>query len=268
MNTNQIREHLLVRSPWVNRERTVDTVKAGDSQREIHVAAVGWMSTIDNLRAAHELGCDLFITHEPTFWEHAPSESFNRDVEPGITKQAFLDRTGMVVLRVHDIWDNWPKIGIRDSWARGLGLTRFLGEDPTRWHGLYQVEPTTLRGFAEHVANRVAPLGEDSVRAMGDPDMAVRRVAVGVGCGGPDKDMLDMGADALVVCYDGASYWRTRERLCELGAGIIVVEHGTSEMWGLEGLAAYLAEAFPELTVHYLDLHPKPWTVMAGASAI
>ena len=30
MNTNDIREHLLSRAPWVDRTRTVDTVKAGD----------------------------------------------------------------------------------------------------------------------------------------------------------------------------------------------------------------------------------------------
>ena len=74
MNTNDIREHLLTRAPWVNRERTVDTVKTGDPEREVKTVGVGWISSIENLRRAHELGCDLFITHEPTFWEHAASE--------------------------------------------------------------------------------------------------------------------------------------------------------------------------------------------------
>ena len=146
MNTNDIREYLLSHSPWVNRERTVDTVKAGDPTREITTVGVGWMSTIDNLRAAHERGCELFITHEPTFWEHGPVESQWRGVEPGLTKQRFLEETGMVVLRAHDTWDNWPGIGIRDSWARGLGLTHFLAEDPTRWHGVYEIEETHAAG--------------------------------------------------------------------------------------------------------------------------
>ena len=59
-----------------------------------------------------------------------------------------------------------------------------------------------------------------------------------------------------------------RERLHELGAGIIVVEHGTSELWGMESLAAYVGDTFPELTVHYLDHHPRPWTVAASASTL
>jgi putative NIF3 family GTP cyclohydrolase 1 type 2 len=237
MNTNDIREHLLARAPWVNREATVDTVKAGDPEREVRSVGVGWISSIDNLRRAHELGCDLFITHEPTFWEHAAPERRGRLVEPGLTKQRFLDETGLVVLRVHDIWDNWPEIGIRDSWAAGLGLTHFLAEDETRWHAVYAIDETTLLEFAQYVA--------------------------GVGCGGPDTDMIALGADVLIVCFDGASYWQTRERLAEMGAAVITVEHGTSEMWGLENLARYLRHTFPALTVHYLDLHPRPWTVMA-----
>jgi len=262
VNTNDIREYLLSHSPWVDHNRTVDTVKAGDPNREIHTVGVGWMATIYNLRAAHELGCELFITHEPTFWEHAAPEQKRRSVEPGLTKQRFLDETGMVVLRAHDTWDNWPEIGIRDSWARGLGLTNFIAQDATRWHAVYQIEETTLEEFARYIASRVKVLGEDSVRVIGDPQMRVSRPSLGVGCGGPDTDMIELGSDVLIVCYDGASYWAARERFAELGVGVITVEHGTSEMWGLENLAQHLAETFPELEVHYLDQHPKPWTVM------
>jgi putative NIF3 family GTP cyclohydrolase 1 type 2 len=263
MNTSDIREHLLARAPWVGRERTVDTVKAGDPAREVHTAGVGWVASIENLRRAHELGCDLFITHEPTFWEHQAPERLYRTVEPGRTKQRFLDRTGMVVLRVHDIWDNWPGIGIRDSWARGLGLTEFLAEDETRWHAVYAIPETTLLEFARYVAGKVKVLGQDSVQVIGDPQMVVRRPALGVGCGGPDTDMIALGADVLLVCFDGASYWQSRQRFAELGVGVITVEHGTSEMWGLENLARYLGQTFPALEVHYLDLHARPWTVVA-----
>jgi len=262
MNTNDIRAHLLSKSLWVDPSRTVDTVKAGDPTKEIHTAAVGWMATIYNLRAAHELGCDLFVTHEPTFWEHAAPEQRYRHEDPGRTKQRLLDETGMVVLRAHDTWDNWPGIGIRDSWARGLGFTHFIAEDPTRWHAVYAIEEAPLEELAQTVAGKVKPLGQDSVQVMGDPHMKVSRPSVGVGCGGPDTDMIQLGSDVLIVCFDGASYWAQRERFVELGVGVITVEHGTSEMWGLENLAKYLGETFPDLTVHYLDEHPKPWTVM------
>ncbi|MBN1676741.1 MAG: Nif3-like dinuclear metal center hexameric protein [Kiritimatiellae bacterium] len=264
MNTNDIREHLLARAPWVDRDRTVDTVKAGDPQKPVATVGVGWMATRYDLRAAHAAGCDLFITHEPTFYDHRElPESDCREHEPAKTKKAFLDETGMVVLRIHDTWDNWPGIGIRDSWAKGLGLTDFLAENTSgpqaRWHAVYRIPETSLGEFAAYVAARVRVLGQDGVEVLGNPDRRVSRPALGVGCGGPDKDMVDLGADVLIVCYDGASYWRSRERLCELGAAVIMVEHGTSEMWGLENLATYLGDTFPELTVQYFAEHPRAW---------
>ena len=75
-----------------------------------------------HLKAAHAQGCNLFVTHEPTYYVH-------RDDDPGpyadahtAAKRAWLAETGMVVYRCHDVWDVMPEHGIRDSWARGLGL--------------------------------------------------------------------------------------------------------------------------------------------------
>jgi putative NIF3 family GTP cyclohydrolase 1 type 2 len=265
MHTNDIREYFLSHSPRVDPSQTVDTVKAGDPTRPVSTVAVGWFASLDDIKAAVGLGCGLFITHEPTFWDHAPAESRWRSVEPAITKQKLLDESGIVVLRCHDCWDNWPGIGIRDSWAAWLGLGDPIAESEDKWHATYAIEPARLREFAAGVAARIKPLGEDSVSVMGDPDRIVSRPAVGVGCGGPDKDMIDEGADVLIVCYDGAGYWSARERLFELGAAVITVEHGTSEMPGLMNLANHLGEAFPELTVHYLDKHPRTWTVKPKA---
>ena len=263
MNTNDIREHLLSRAPWVDRESTVDTVKVGNPLKPVRKVGVGWMATRYDLTAAHEAGCDLFITHEPTFNDHLdPVDGPCRREEPGMAKGQFLLEAGMVVLRCHDIWDSWPGIGIRDSWAKGLGLTSLVADNKEAvvqrgWHAMYAIEPTTLEGFARHVAARVRSLGQDGVEILGNPEMRVQRPAIGVGCGGPDKDMIDRGADALVVCYDGSWYWRDRERFVELGAGVVMVEHGTSEMWGIENLARYLTETFPTLEIQYFARHPR-----------
>lgn len=263
MRIRELQAYLLDHSPWVDRANTVDQLLWGDAEREVCTVGVAWMATLDNLRAAADLGCELLVSHEPLFWEHRPEGVRYRGVEPGLAKIRLLQETGLTVLRAHDSWDNWPGIGIRDSWARGLGLTTFLAEDATRWRAVYAIPETTLREFAQTVARRIAPLGEDSVRVYGDPDRRVSRPALGVGCIGPDAEMIALGADVLLVCDDGASYWATRERLTALGAAVIVVEHGTSELWGIESLARHLQEAFPALRLHYLERHVRPWTAMA-----
>jgi putative NIF3 family GTP cyclohydrolase 1 type 2 len=260
-----IRDHLYRNSPWVDPKETVDTVKAGDPARPVGKAGVCWYASIETVEAAHAAGCGLLICHEPVFWEHHDPEGYWRDKAPGAAKQAFLDETAIVILRAHDSWDQFPEVGIRDSWADFLGFTeRVYGSEetePHRYHGIYAVPEQSLAELAQYVADRVRPLGEDSVQVMGDPERQVCRPAVGVGCIGPDCDAVARGADVVIVCYDGASYWAVRERLHEQGAAVITVEHGTSEMPGLRNLRTYLAGVFPDIEFEYLAAHPRTWTV-------
>lgn len=261
--TRDLQEYLLSNSPWVDRGKTVDTVKAGNPEKTVRKAGVCWFAAMDTLRAAHAAGCDLLVCHEPVFWHHDAAENAWRDKEPGIAKSRFLEDTSMVVLRAHDTWDQWPEIGIRDSWAAFLGLTeRVHASAEHNYHAIYAIPSQTLRAFAQHVAGRVRYLGEDSVQIMGDPVRIVSRPALGVGCIGPDKEIVESGADVLILCYDGAPYWAVRERLYEMGAAILTVEHGTSEMPGLENLCRHLAARFPEIEFEYFANHPKTWTVM------
>ena len=261
MTTNEILRHMIGQSPWVNPEKTVDTVKFGDGAKPVKTVAVCWYPSLINLKEAVRLGCDLLLTHEPTWWDHLDHPGGWREKGPGLEKTQLLQESGMVVARLHDTWDNWPEIGIRDSLAKGLGFSKFIGEDKTRWHATYEVSEQSLQSFARYVAEKVKPLGEDSVQVIGDPDMKVKHPSIGVGCGGPREDMIELGSDVLIMCFDGASFWRERDRFAEQGVGVITLEHGTTEMWGIESLAQYIDETWSELDVHYLDDHWKAWHV-------
>jgi len=261
LTTAALMAHMISKSPWVDPDKTVDTIKAGDPTRPLSRVAVCWYPSVANLVEAERLGCELLITHEPTWWDHHDRPGGWRDRGPGLAKTQLLARTGMVVARLHDTWDNWPDLGIRDRLARGLGFTRFLAEDESRWHAVYEVPEQSLRDFASYVARQVKPLGEDAVQVMGDPEMRVRRPSIGVGCGGPHEDMIERGSDVLIMCFDGASYWSARERFAEQGVGVVTLEHGTTEMWGIESLARYIGDTWPDLDVHYLDGHWRAWHV-------
>ena len=60
------RVKLHVTCPW--QERTVDTFKAGDPDAPVTGVAVTFLTTYDVLRRAAQQGCNLVITHEPTFY--------------------------------------------------------------------------------------------------------------------------------------------------------------------------------------------------------
>lgn len=261
---NDIRKYLLQRVPAVNPEKTVDTIEAGDGDQPIKKAGVCWYPSIETLKAAHAAGCELLICHEPLYWDHPSRSQIWRNRPPGLAKTQFLEETKMVILRAHDTMDRLPEVGIRDSWARVLGLENLtLARPDDPFHGVYRMKPMPLRDFAREVARRTKSLGQDSVQVIGDPKRMVSRPAIGVGCITPDTEEIDAGADVLIVCFDGASYWKTRERLHEAGAAVITLEHGTTEMPGMESLTKHLNEKFPQTKFQYFVEHARPWTVLA-----
>lgn len=207
-------------------------------------------------------GGDLLIVHEPTFWEHSLAEKSWRRKETGTAKSKLLAESGLVILRIHAVGDHWPEIGVRDSWAKYLGLTnRWKERKHLRLKAVYEISPMTLEDFAQQIADRILPLGEDSVPVLGDVKRIVRYPALGTGGTGPDEEMIRLSADVRIVCYDGASYGRDRERFVETGAAVITVEHGTSEMPGLRNLKEHLAQQFPAGEFIWLVEHPRTRTI-------
>ena len=69
MKAQRIYEHLQsLDGGWVDWETTTDRFVAGSPDADITGIAVGWMSYTWALQRALELSCNLFITHEPTYF--------------------------------------------------------------------------------------------------------------------------------------------------------------------------------------------------------
>ena len=116
--------------------------------------------------------------------------------------------------------------------------------------------------FAEHVAERCAVfLSSLGVALTGDPDATVNKVAIGVGCHIPGLEMLELGADVLVLTLHRAFQTTVRIPLAEMGANIIAVEHGVSEMPGMQSMARYIPQKFPGLQATFYSNEPATCTV-------
>lgn len=89
------------------------------------------------------------------------------------------------------------------------------------------VEPTTLRGFAEQVAAAL-PATEHGVRVAGDPDRPVRRVAL---CGGAGDFLLDRlaGSDADVYLTSDLRHHPASEFVEKDGPALVDVAHWAAE---------------------------------------
>ena len=88
---------------------------------------------------------------------------------------------------------------------------------------------------------------------MGPQAQAVSRLALGTGALTPLAHFLDTyEADVAICTDDGFTYWRDGALAIDLRIPVIVVNHAVSELHGVERLARYLAERFPEVPVHHI----------------
>ncbi len=258
MRALEIDHHMRQVGAWVDWSKTVDTFKLGEPSMEVQGIAVAWQSQLSTLKAAHALGCNLFVTHEPTFYTHLDSVSGEFPKVHAEAKRAWLTETGLIIYRCHDVWDVMPTHGIRDSWARGLGLDGPpLAEDERRWYGLYAVPRQTVHALAQDFAARLSAIGQDQVQVVGDLTRTAERLAIGTGaaCRVPHMAQLQdkdgRRPDALLVTDDGMSFWRDGSWAQDRDLPLLVVNHATAEEWGMQSLAEYLKVQFPGVPVRH-----------------
>ena len=237
---------------WQYPEDTVDTFKAGSRESEVHGIAVAWLPFTWALERAIELNCSLFVTHEPTYYDHHDTRAELFDLSIPRHRRELLEQSGMAVLRCHDLWDRHPEGGITAAWGEDLGLTDLVASG--EYARVYRVDPTPARRFAEHVAAVTARRGQQGLRLIGDADRIVESVCIGTGAISPYLDLVrDFDPDLVICSDDGMDYWRDGAFAVDGGPPIVVVHHGVTEEPGVARLAKELAEAFPQVPVHHIE---------------
>jgi len=125
------------------------------------------------------------------------------------------------------------------------------------------VAPTTLRGFAERVAEAL-PATAAGIRVAGDPDRRVERVAL---CGGAGDFLLDRVArsDADVYVTSDLRHHPVSEFAEKDGPALIDVPHWAAEWTWLPVVEARLRTAFGEAGGDTVDTRVStivtdPWT--------
>ena len=160
-----------------------------------------------------------------------------------VKKTEWLKSHNLVVMRCHDVWDDFPEIGIHGAWAKWLGF-----EDPPvssqKFYEVHKVDNLTLQQVAENIAAKVKNLGQECVHFIVGSDQAVTRIALGTGAITSYRVMVHMGADCLLLTDDGTRLWESGQWAEDTGIGLIVVNHATSEEPGVRALAQYLQNNF------------------------
>ena len=264
MKASELQSYLrTLNGGWMNLERTVDTFKFGDPESEIRGLAVSWMSSTDALEKAVLLGCNVFLTHEPTFYEHREKESDQHRFPAAREKRRFLEGNGLVVLRCHDLWDQIPDIGIPDSWGKFLGLGDPV--DGVGWFRVYDGGGRRAAEIARQVADRCRAFGQEAVQLIGPEERKVSRLCLGTGAITPflTEFVGSWNADMGICSDDGFNYWRDGYYARDAGITVVIVNHAVSEEAGVMGLAEHLRGKFPNIPVHHIPQR-CPYRLVAG----
>ncbi|WP_324277113.1 Nif3-like dinuclear metal center hexameric protein [Blastococcus brunescens] len=213
-------------------------------------------------------GTDLLVTHHPLLL--TPVHGVPADDPKGRVVHRLV-RARAALFVAHTNADRAPGSGVNAALADLLGLTGAVplepaGDDPRA--GLGRVgdlpEPTTLRAFASFVA-QVLPETVGGVRAAGDPDRVVRRVAV---CGGSGGSLLGAaaaaGADVLLT--SDLKHHPVSDAGEVPGPALCDVAHYASEWPWLPVAAEVLrSDLAGQVEVAVSRLRTDPWTWHAGA---
>ena len=238
MTVQEIYAYLHSRAPFDTAEGWDNPgMLVGDPRREVSRVLVALDATAGAVDTAEAVCADLIVTHHPVIF--APLKKLSAQSIPYRLAAAGID-----LIAAHTNLDK-AEGGVNDTLAARLGLSDVVvaADEYTRIGTL--PEPMSARDFAAHVAAVL----DTAVRYSGDK--TVQRVAV---CGGS-------GGDFMLRCHDADAYVtgevRHHEWLAADHLNVIEAGHYATEVPVVDTLAAWLTEAFPDLTViPYRDGEP------------
>lgn len=200
----------------------------------------GVSSSLDLFRRAGELGAELVLVHHGLFWRNEPLVVDAR--LRGRLEALFAANASL--LAYHLALDAHPLLGNNAQLAARIGAEP---EGPFAGVGLScSVQPLGVAELTERVR---AAVGREPLVMPYGPEL-IRRVAVSTGAAGYDLiRAAHEGHDALLTGEpEEPSYATARE----LGVHLVAAGHHATERYGVQALAAHLAERF-DLEWHYVE---------------
>ena len=250
-------------------DKTCDHLMAGTPDQAVSKVAVTFMATVDVIRKAAAQGVDMIITHEPTWFTGVDDTQWLQCDAVYEQKLALLRETGMAVWRFHDHMHMDPDDGIFRGFDVETGWEPYLlpEDECPAFHGrrqrkgFYRLPKTTLRGLAGFLKQT---LGMPTMRFIGDPDMAVERVALlpgggSLGLGAEQMPMEWMRQAKLDVILCGEvtewtlpAYVRDAWQL-GMAKAILILGHERSEEWGMKHLVPWMQSIVGDMPVVFVD---------------
>ena len=258
----EVIDTILKAMPKVPLQGTVDTVKSGDPTQPVTGIVTTFLASHAVIRRAIELGANLIITHEPTFYNHRDKVVWLAGDSVYGAKRQLLEENGIVVWRFHDYWHSCQPDGIITGVIRQLGWEKYVVPD-ARFFPIFALPPTTVRDLALYLKGK---LGAQIVRVVGSLEMICHRAGLAVGASGGRWHIQFLGKEDVNVLIAGeVSEWETVEYVRDaVTAGkakaLVLLGHANSEEAGMENCADWLKGFITEVPVQFVPAGDPFWS--------
>lgn len=241
-------------------ERTCDILVAGRPDMEVTGIVTTFMATVDVIRKAAEIGANMIITHEPT-WFNGPDEiDWLREDPVYLAKKKLLEDLGIAVWRFHDHMHFARPDRIYEGLNRELGWQAYYKPQGT-FHHIYEIDEHSLAELAAFLKEK---LKMNYVRVIGDPAMVCRKIGILVGGGSlglgrevmPMEFMREHNLDCIVcgeITEWTLSAYVNDARMLGMNKSMIVIGHERSEEWGMKDMARWLKPLVGGLPVTFIE---------------
>jgi putative NIF3 family GTP cyclohydrolase 1 type 2 len=268
MNVREVTEIVLALNGGRKFDKTCDQLIEGKWEYQVKGIVTTFMATVDVINRTIKMGCNLIITHEPTYFTGRDHIDWVKDDPIYQRKKALIDNNRISIWRYHDHMHSGITDLIYTGLLKDLGWTDYLDTEFPLPH-CYTIPATTV---AELVGFLKKSLGMKVIQVVGDLETKCSRVGILVGGGSlglgqeemPAKLMHDQQLDVM-ICGE-ITEWTLSAYIRDAAAlgfnkAMIVVGHERSEEPGMKELAKLLQPLLIEIPVHFADAG-EPFTYL------
>ncbi|MFH0841227.1 MAG: Nif3-like dinuclear metal center hexameric protein [Bacteroidota bacterium] len=234
---------------------TVDVIKAGDPSTPVTGIATTMFATMDVLKKAVELNCNLIVCHEPVFYNHRDDTKPFMNDPVYLEKQKYIDDHKLVIWRFHDYIHRLKPDAIDYGMALKLGWLKYTdGVTVER----FVLPETTLNELVQSL-RKVFP--QNTFHVIGNPEMKLTKAAFSAGAPGSAVHYAMLKDNDVVIAGETVQ-WETYEYVRDAvqqgrNKAIIFLGHVTSEEPGMEYCAEWLKGLVKDIPVKFVESGPS-----------
>jgi putative NIF3 family GTP cyclohydrolase 1 type 2 len=239
---------------------TVDIIKEGNPETPVTGIVTSMFGTMEVLKKAVELKCNLIIVHEPLYYNHLDETAQFQSDPVFLEKKKYINDHKLVIWRFHDYIHMMQPDGIESGMLKKLGWKDYVVSGHL---DQFVLPETTLKGLLNYL-KQIFP--KNAFYVIGDPGMKLTRIKFAPGAPGSQTHIRLLEQDDTEVVIAGESQqWETYEYMRDAVSqgrkkAIIFLGHIASEEAGMDYCAEWLKSFIKDIPVRFVESGPSYWS--------